>query len=180
MRTVSNNKQLFNTHTKPPCTKIILTITTKKKKNHFNYYLTIWYIFGNYLINPMLFKTTYFQVKLFSWNVRENCKFIQSVKAVKFNFQSQTGTNCDAGGRDKIFMCLPSKTPQGWLRFIRTAVPKIELPSICMRKNQKSTDCSFLGEVSLFLIVIRLIIHYYYFWFSIINTDNLVFSIYFL
>lgn len=32
MRTVSNNKQLFNTHTKPPYTKIILTITTKKKK----------------------------------------------------------------------------------------------------------------------------------------------------
>lgn len=136
--------------------------------------------FWKLLNKPHAVQNHLFSSKLFSWNVRENCKFIQSVKAVKFNFQSQTGANCDAGGRDKIFMCLPSKTPQGWLRFIRTAVPKIELPSICMRKNQKSTDCSFLGEVSFFLIVIRLIIHYYYFWFSIINTDNLVFSIYFL
>lgn len=132
-----------------PTKKIILTIITKKrKKNHFNYYLSIWYIFGNYL-NTTQFKTTYFQVKLLSWNARENCKFRQSVKAVKFNFQSQTGANCDTGGRDKIFMCLPSKTPQGCLWVIRTGVLKIELPSICMRKNQKSTDCSFLGEASL-------------------------------
>lgn len=80
--------------------------------------------------------------KLTGFNLRkENCKFIWSAPWLQGSAsQSNTGANSDTGGKDKIFMCLPSEIPQGWFTFTQKWLPW-QLPNV--HKNDPAEVCIF-------------------------------------
>lgn len=129
-------------------------------KNNFNYYFTIIIPFRKlpYLINLSVFKIPIFKLTGFNQTKGRIANSYDQPRLQGSTFQSKIGANCDTGGKDKIFTCLSSETPQGWTTFIQPTVPKTELPNVRMRKTRQSLFSNFSEESSPLLIFIRLII----------------------